>query len=234
MPVITLASPKGGAGKTTATLLLATALAVKGFKVTVIDADPLKWITAWSEKPGKPDNLEVISGLTEDTIIDAVEDAKLRSQFVIIDLEGTASTMVAYALSRSDHVLIPIQASEMDAKAGAMVIRLIRKQEQAFRTTIPFSVFLTKTKATIRTKTLRHVEAQLQKAKIPILQVQLLEREVYRSLMSFGGVLEDLNETDAYNLDDAIINARAFAGEVLSHLEKPRSQRTTKKMEALA
>ena len=100
MPVITFASPKGGVGKTTAALLLATELAVKEFHVTVIDADPLKWIKGWSELPDKPANLEVLAGLTEDTIIEAIDQARNRSQFVIIDLEGTASTIVAYAFSR--------------------------------------------------------------------------------------------------------------------------------------
>ena len=61
MPVITFASPKGGAGKTTAALLLATELTVKGFHVTVIDADPLKWIKSWSKLSDKPGNLEVLA-----------------------------------------------------------------------------------------------------------------------------------------------------------------------------
>ena len=43
MPVIAFANPKGGAGKTTTALLLATELAAKKAAVTVIDADPEKW-----------------------------------------------------------------------------------------------------------------------------------------------------------------------------------------------
>ncbi len=40
MPVIAFANPKGGSGKSTSALLLATELAVKGASVTIIDADP--------------------------------------------------------------------------------------------------------------------------------------------------------------------------------------------------
>ncbi len=40
MPVISFANPKGGAGKTTSALLLATELAARGAAVTIIDADP--------------------------------------------------------------------------------------------------------------------------------------------------------------------------------------------------
>ena len=51
MPVIAFANPKGGAGKTTSALLLATELANKGAAVTVIDADPERWISQWGKLP---------------------------------------------------------------------------------------------------------------------------------------------------------------------------------------
>ena len=227
MPVITFASPKGGAGKTTAALLLSTELAVKGFHVTVIDADPLKWINNWGKLPDKPDKLEVLADLTEDTIIEAIDQAQGRSQFVIIDLEGTASTIVAYAFSRSDFVLVPIQPSNMDAQAGAMIVRLIRNHEQAFRIKIPFALFLTKTRAAIRPRTLSNILTQIEEAKMPVLQTQLLERDAFRQLFSFGGTLETLNSTTTYKLDEAIINAHAFAGEVLSCLAATTSTKNT-------
>ena len=227
MPVITFASPKGGAGKTTAALLLSTELAVKGFHVTVIDADPLKWINGWSKLPDKPEKLEVLADLTEDTIIEAIDQAQIRSQFVVIDLEGTASTVVAYAFSRSDFVLVPIQPSDMDAKAGAMIVQLIRNHEQAFRIRIPFALFLTKTRAAIRPRTLSNILTQIEQAKMPVLQTQLLERDAFRQLFSFGGTLETLNPNTAYKLNEAVINARAFAGEVLSRLTTTATRKKT-------
>jgi chromosome partitioning protein len=42
MPTIVFASPKGGVGKSTAAVLLATELAGFGAGVTLIDADPNK------------------------------------------------------------------------------------------------------------------------------------------------------------------------------------------------
>ena len=86
MPVVAFANPKGGAGKTTSALLLTTELAVKGAAVTVIDADPERWISQWGKLPGKPENVTIISDVTEDTVIDAIEAAERDSQFVIVDL----------------------------------------------------------------------------------------------------------------------------------------------------
>ena len=93
MPVISFANPKGGAGKTTTALLLASELASKGARVSIIDADPEKWISQWGALPGKPANIEIIGEVTEDTIVDLIEDASTKTQFVVVDLEGTASLM---------------------------------------------------------------------------------------------------------------------------------------------
>ena len=41
MPTIALASPKGGAGKSTSAALLGSDLAERGATVTIIDADPI-------------------------------------------------------------------------------------------------------------------------------------------------------------------------------------------------
>ena len=47
MPVVCAANPKGGAGKSTTILALATTLAEQGASVTIIDADPNKPISDW-------------------------------------------------------------------------------------------------------------------------------------------------------------------------------------------
>ena len=99
MPTIIFASPKGGVGKSTSAVLLATELASKGATVTVIDADPNKPLSHWSKRPGKPEGLTVLADVTETTIIDAIETAEQTAQFVIVDLEGTANMMVGYAMS---------------------------------------------------------------------------------------------------------------------------------------
>lgn len=144
MPIISFANPKGGAGKTTTALLLAIELADRDATVTVIDADPERWISQWATLPGKPDNIVIQSDVTEESIVDRIDAAARESQFVIVDLEGTASLMVANAIGMSDLVVIPLQGSSMDAKGGAKTIRLIRNQERMARRSIAHAVALTR------------------------------------------------------------------------------------------
>jgi len=223
MPVISFASPKGGVGKTTAALLLATELANKGVGVTVIDADPEHYIERWAKLPDKPANLHVFTAATEDTIIDDIERAQEVTPFVIVDLEGTANMLVAYTISQSDLVIIPMQPSGLDAAGAAKGLKLVKLQEKNARRLIPHAVLFTRTKAAIRTRTFAAIQEQLQQAKVPVFTTQLLEREVYRSLFDFGGTLEDLDSKDGYKIEDAIGNARNFAGEVIEMVKNTAS-----------
>jgi chromosome partitioning protein len=225
MPVIAFANPKGGAGKTTTALLLATELAAKGAAVAIIDADPEKWISQWSRLPGKPDNVTIIGDVTEDTVVDAIEAAERAAQFVIVDLEGTASLMVSNAIGMSDLVVIPIQGSSMDAKGGAKTIRLIRNQEKMSRRKIAHAVVLTRTGAAVTSRSLRNVAEQLQAGGIEIFATPIVERAAYRDLFDYGGTLSGLSGSQVSNLDKAIQNAREFAGEVIVKLKSAASTR---------
>lgn len=218
MPAIAFANPKGGAGKTTSALILASELATKGAGITIVDADPEKWISQWGALPGRPDNVRIISEVTEDSIVDQIEEAAMRSQFVIVDLEGTASLMVANAIGMADLVLIPTQGASMDAKGAAKTIRLIRNQARMVRRNIPHAVLLTRTSAAITSRALRNVHDQLHKAGISMLSTSLVERAAYRDILDYGGLLSQLDPNQVSNLDKAIENAREFAGEVLATL----------------
>lgn len=219
MPVIVLASPKGGVGKSTTALVLGTTLAERGAKVTLIDADPNQPIVGWSALAGCPSNLDVQSCTSEKTIIGTIKAAAERSPFVIVDLEGTANLLVAYAISRADLVIVPTQGSHLDGKEAAKAIQLVKEQEEYLGRTIPFAVVLTRTSAAIRPKTLQHVEQLLQDAGIPMFRTQMLDREPFRAIFSLGGSLESLSVKEVSTRDTAIANAEAFASELLEKLD---------------
>lgn len=226
MPTVVFASPKGGAGKSTSAVLLATEIAGRGAAVTVIDADPNRPVSHWAKRSGKPKTLSVLADVTEDSIIDAIEKAALQSAFVIVDLEGTASMTVGYAMSRADLVIIPTQGSHLDAAEAAKAIKLVRSQEKAFGRTIPFAILFTRTSAAIRPRTLQSIESEFAKNQIPILKTQIHEREAYRAIFAFGGTLAGLDPAQVTNISSAMANAHTFAAEVIALLKskKPASK----------
>jgi chromosome partitioning protein len=220
MPVIVFASPKGGAGKSTSAVVLATELALKGATVTIIDADPNRPVSQWAQKPGKPENLIVLGDVSESTIVDTIEDAARRRTFVLVDLEGTASTTVAYAISRADLVIVPTQGSHLDATEAVKAVDLIHLQERVFKKDIPYAILFTRTNAAIRPRSLQHIRDDFKKHDVPALRTHMHERDAFRAIFSFGGTLESLDATKVSNIDAAIRNALELAGEILTLLRQ--------------
>jgi chromosome partitioning protein len=219
MPTVVFASPKGGAGKSTAAVLLATELAERGATVTIIDADPNKPVSRWAKRPGKPETLNVVADVTEDSIIDAIEEAATQSTFVVVDLEGTASMTVGYAISRADLAIIPTQGSQLDAAEAVKAIKLVRRQERAFGKTIPLAVLFTRTSAALRPRSLQSIEVEFAQNDIRMFGTQIHERDAYRAIFSFGGTLSHLDPSQVTNIKAAAANARAFAAEVVALLK---------------
>jgi len=220
MPTIVFATPKGGAGKSTSAVLLATELVNRGGAVTVIDADPNKPVSHWAKRSKMPELLSVKSDVSEDTIVDLIDETSRKSAFIIVDLEGTASMMASYATSRADLVIIPTQGSYLDAAESAKAIKMVQIQEKLFHRKIPFTILFTRTSVAIRTRTFQSIEDQFASNKIPMLKTHIHEREAYRAIFSFGGMLKDLNDKDVSNVRGALINAHAYVGEVIALLKK--------------
>ena len=207
--------------------MLACQLTGGNADVVIIDADPNRPVSKWAQLEGKPANLAVIADVTEATIIDEIEAWAARVPFVVVDLEGTASMTVAYAISRADLVIIPVQGSQLDVAETAKAIKLIRQQEKAFGRHIPHSVLFTRTSTVIRPRLLGHIKEELKTADVPIMTTQMHEREAFRAIFSFGGTIDTLMSSQVSNLPAASANARAFAAEVVSLLRtaKPKGRK---------
>lgn len=223
MPTIVFISPKGGAGKTTAALLLATEIA-RSTKVSVIDADPNHPIKAWAEGGNTPANMKIDATADEENIIERIEEAAEKTPFVVVDLEGTAAKIVLLAVSQADLVIIPTQGSQLDAEQAGRAIRVVRQQEKMSGRKTPFAVLLTRTSPIIRTRTMGHIQASLEQAGIPVFDTQLNEREAFRAMFSFKQPLEQLDRDEVANIDKAILNAEAFTAEVINKLRDARKQ----------
>lgn len=224
MPTIVFISPKGGAGKTTSALVLATQLAKKT-DVTVIDADPNHPIASWASGGNKPERMTIVSDADENTIADRIEDAASTAPIVIVDLEGTASKIVVMAVAMADFVIIPTQGSELDATEAGKALNVIKQHEKAMRRVnadykLPFKVLLTRTNAAIRARTLTHIQNSLTSAGIPLFAAEMNEREAFKAIFSFRKPLELLDRSNVSNVDKAIANAEAFALEVINEIKK--------------
>lgn len=221
MPVITVANPKGGAGKSTTTLVLATTLASEGASVTILDCDPNHPIKGWRE--GSSKNLvHVDYDVNESNVTSKLDQYRKERQFVFVDLEGTASRLMSRAFARSNLVLIPIQASPVDAEMAAKAIHLIQEEEQSFEKQIPFRILFTRTSPVIQTRLEKAIVKQLGAGGVPTFRHHLNERAAFKSLFFNQLDLSELDPTEVNGLDKARENAAQVAEELVNHIIETR------------
>ena len=84
MRVITIASAKGGVGKTTLASALAVKAATESARVAMVDLDPLGSLAAWWARRGSSESPEIFGGA--DTASEVVEKLELAGwDWVFID-----------------------------------------------------------------------------------------------------------------------------------------------------
>lgn len=130
MAVITLASSKGGSGKSTIALNLARELQLRGKKVIALDADPQQSLI---------DEYHLLesSPLFDAELLPEGEDAEavissLRGSydFIIIDSQGVLDKRVISILANTDLAIIPVKPSQKDIYAISTMVDLVKQMKE--------------------------------------------------------------------------------------------------------
>jgi chromosome partitioning protein len=218
MPVISFASPKGGVGKSTSALILASGLTHASASVAVIDGDPNGTLYNWSQQT-EGTAFECFKLPNDNEIVDLIEDVSTKHQFVIVDLEGTANLAMSRAISRTDLVIIPLQASPVDARQASRAIKLVLDEGRALRRTIPYKMLFTRVSAAVKTKDEKEIRTQFNEMSIPTFDTELNDRAAFRAMFSHYKSLWDLTN-EATNLEKARYNAAEFVKEVTDEIRR--------------
>lgn len=208
MPTIVIASPKGGDGKSTTSILLGTELARAGAYVTLLDCDPNRSLTLWAKRAPMPARVALQGEVSESEIVRTIRQHDKDGSIIIVDLEGVASRRVSRAISQADLVITPMRATTLDATIGVRALQLIEEEEEALGRTIPHAVVFTMTRA-IRSKQHSGIDRSLREQGVDIIEPALMERAAYSALFEFDSDLTTLPQQG--NMEGAIENARAFA-----------------------
>jgi chromosome partitioning protein len=193
-PIISLASTKGGVGKTTIAYVLATEIARRlalehssatplRRRLTCIDADPNRTLTQVLSLTDEP----LITCIESDSerLLGDLRRAQSSSDLVLIDLEGTANQAMLYAAGKSDLVLVPAQPSRFDVVEAVKTIGVVRKAADLVGRDIAHRVVLSRTPV-LRQRVADHSRAQFVRTGLPLLQIELVQRAAFQSMTYTG------------------------------------------------
>lgn len=217
---ISFVNPKGGTGKTTSCFLLAEQLAKMGYKVAVFDCDPNNNLINWRErrmKRGAVLPFEIVDGPAEDDLIDLVASYEDKCEVLLMDMEGTASQIVTFAMSQSDLCLIPFEPTPMETRQAARSVKLVERTSKMINREIKYSLLMVRTNAAFQTSDEKDVRSGLNG--VPVLDAALVRRAAYTRIFRDADLLAELDPAKVSNVDKAVLNAKAFAMNTLELLK---------------
>lgn len=186
--IVGVLNQKGGVGKTTTSIGIASVLAKRGDRVLVIDADPqgssLDWAAA---REGEA--LFSVVGLPRASIHKEIANLAKDYDHVIIDGPPRVTDLARSAILASDVVLIPVQPSPYDIWAANEVVELI-KEASVFKDNLK-SCFVINRKI-VNTAIGRDVVEALSTYPVPVLKCSIAQRVIFAESAAQGKAVFEL------------------------------------------
>ena len=182
--VLSVASTKGGAGKTTIVMALAGALAAEGLKVAVVDADPTRAFISWAEAVYEGAPVTVRAEADETRLAQAIDELAGTADLVIVDTAGFGNRAALLAIAAADAVLVPCTPSRADVEQAVKTLELVAGAARAARRPIPARVIPSRVKHT--TAVAKHALAELDAATLPRTAGGIGDRVAFAE-MTFSG-----------------------------------------------
>jgi chromosome partitioning protein len=181
MPVVTLASGKGGVGKTLAAITLASALAAEGMDVGLLDADPNRGAYRWAtETYGGSQPLPAYAEADTERLADLVPELVERHAALIADTAGFGNRSTVICIGAADGVLVPASPGEGDIVEAQKMVAFVLGTARTIRRDIQARVLANRIR---RGTTLsRHLLAQIEALELPRLDTTLSEAVAYGEL----------------------------------------------------
>ena len=150
MSIFTIASTKGGVGKSTFILNLATVIQNSGKKVAILDADAQGTVSKWNNvREYIRQNDEQLSPLfvasaRGETLLEIANDKNSQGYIVLIDSPGVDDSNMRAALLRSDYVITTCPPSSVDLWEVETLMNILKKLQSIQNRKIPLILLFNK------------------------------------------------------------------------------------------
>ena len=196
MPVVAIVNQKGGTGKTTLAINLASVLAEKG-AVLLLDADPQASSQNWAAGEWTSPEGLAVKGMGKGNLLEQVRSMSREYDWIIIDGPPGITRTSADAVRAADLVLIPAKPSPLDVWAASDIVEAVRARQKTSNG-VPKAAFVI-TMAQPRTRLGQQIDAALADLGIPVLQARTTQRVAYPNAINDGNSVVDGADQTARN-----------------------------------
>lgn len=187
--IISLLNQKGGVGKTTLAVHLATALALRGRRVLLVDADPQGSALDWSASRQGALLVPVV-GLPTKTLHKEIQAHVRHYDDIVIDGPPRVNELARAAILAADIVLIPVQPSPYDVWAAKEIAELL--DEATVFKEIQKSAFVINRKI-VNTAIGRDVVDALAGYQLPVLKTAVCQRVIFAESAAQGSTVLEID-----------------------------------------
>ncbi len=193
--IISFLNQKGGVGKTTLSINVATCLALKKFKVLVIDADPQNSSLDWAATR-RGESLFTVVSITKPIIHKEVTKLIKNYDHIVIDGPPRIYDVAKSAIVTSDIVIMPVQPSPYDIWAAKEVVDLIKEVAEPLEGIKSIKCAFLINRKIVNTAIGRDVEQALHHYEMDILKTHICQRISYAETAAIGSTVVEENLKD--------------------------------------
>jgi chromosome partitioning protein len=201
--IITVATMKGGSGKSTIASCLAVHWHLDGRRPTLIDADPQRSIARLARRERALGGVPVVEDSSA-KVLDTARRYAAGGRPVIIDTPGFRSEATLACLAGTDFLLVPVKPSPFDVDRMLDTLGLLSISASSKHGVI-FRCLLTQT--TRDSVISKHIRSELAEAGIPLLKSELTNRVIYAESALWGATPSLTDSTGPAARDIAAIAA---------------------------
>ena len=188
MTIISFANSKGGAGKSTLCLLIASELAEAGTKVLIIDADEQQSCSQWAERCRVAGTLPPAISISRASTPEELKALLQASQaeIVLVDVQGSMNKMLSAAVVASDVTIVPSKANVMEMNETVKLF----EWAQANLRRAPLRLVLTRVDGIdVNTTAFKDAVQLIRQNNLPAFGTFIRSRKVYEQFSNNAGSL---------------------------------------------
>lgn len=206
MSIITIASTKGGVGKSTFVLNLATVIQDSGQKLAILDADAQNTVSKWNKVREYIRNNDshipslFVASARGEALLEIAKDKSNQGYTVLIDSPGVDDSNMRAALLRSDYVITPCPTSSLDLWEIETLVNVLKKLQDIQNRKIPLILVFNKVPPRYQEGSIKEAKAFFETNNVYpdyILPSCICERAAFKHSIKDGKGVIELSPSDS-------------------------------------